>query len=85
MAHWRKRNPPRPFFDASLARWGIAFSIIEGTLLFLALHATESRLTDMQDSEYKKKAPCREATGPKFTLRTLVNRYQIMAPCTVQF
>jgi hypothetical protein len=38
MAHWRKRNPSASQFNASLARWGFAFSVVAGTLLFLSLH-----------------------------------------------
>jgi hypothetical protein len=38
MAHWRKRNPPAAQFNADLARWGFAFSVLLGTLLVLSIH-----------------------------------------------
>jgi len=38
MAHWRKRNPPASQFNAYLAGWGLAFSILFGTLLVLSMH-----------------------------------------------
>jgi hypothetical protein len=37
MSHWRKRNPPASQFNASMARWSIAFSIVFGTLVALSL------------------------------------------------
>jgi hypothetical protein len=38
MAHWRKRNPPASRFNAYLAGWAFAVSVMLGTLLLLSLH-----------------------------------------------
>jgi hypothetical protein len=38
MSHWRKRNPPASTFNAYLARWAVAFSVLFGTLMLLSLH-----------------------------------------------
>jgi len=37
MAHWRKPNPPASRFNAHLARWAFAFSVLLGTLALLSL------------------------------------------------
>ena len=37
MAHWRKPNPPASRFNAHLARWAFAFSVLLGTLSLLSL------------------------------------------------
>jgi hypothetical protein len=38
MAHWRKRNPTASQFNAYLAGWTVAFSVIFGTLILLSFH-----------------------------------------------
>jgi hypothetical protein len=38
MAHWRKRNPTASQFNAYLAGWTVAFSVIFVTLILLSLH-----------------------------------------------
>jgi len=38
MAYWRKPNPPASKFNAYLAGWTVAFSVIFVTLMLLSLH-----------------------------------------------
>jgi hypothetical protein len=38
MSHWRKRNPAASQFNAYVAGWTFAFSVILGTLMLLSLH-----------------------------------------------
>jgi hypothetical protein len=38
MSHWRKRNPTASQFNAYVAGWTVAFSVILGTLMLLSLH-----------------------------------------------
>jgi hypothetical protein len=38
MAHWRKRNPPASQFNAYLAGWTVALTVVLCTMLLLSRH-----------------------------------------------